>query len=80
MCSSKHVETLINFGIINSITKLHLVGISTESGFISQGISQREGKAEKFRVSLSGIQGILLYFVLNSSVLRYLHVRETALL
>ena len=28
---SKHVEPSINFGIINSITKLHLVGISTES-------------------------------------------------
>jgi len=27
---SKHVEPSINFGIINSITKLHLVGISTE--------------------------------------------------
>ena len=31
MCSSKHVEPSVNFGIINSITKLHLVGISTES-------------------------------------------------
>ena len=29
MCRSKHVEPSINFGIINSITKLHLVGIST---------------------------------------------------
>jgi len=28
---SKHVEPSINPGIINSITKLHLVGISTES-------------------------------------------------
>jgi hypothetical protein len=27
----KHVEPSINFGIINSIIKLHLVGISTES-------------------------------------------------
>ena len=31
VCHSKHVEPSINFGIINSITKLHLVGISTES-------------------------------------------------
>jgi len=31
MCRSKHVEPWINFGKINSITKLHLVGISTES-------------------------------------------------
>jgi hypothetical protein len=31
VCRSKHVEPSINFGIINSITKLHLVGISTES-------------------------------------------------
>ena len=30
VCSSKHVEPLKNFGIINSITKLHLVGTSTE--------------------------------------------------
>jgi hypothetical protein len=28
---SKHVEPSINFGIINSITKLHIVGFSTES-------------------------------------------------
>jgi hypothetical protein len=27
---SKHAEPLINFGIINSITKLHFVSISTE--------------------------------------------------
>ena len=31
VCRSKHVQPSINFGIINSITKLHLVGISTES-------------------------------------------------
>jgi len=31
VCRSKHVEPSINFGIINSITKLHVVGISTES-------------------------------------------------
>jgi hypothetical protein len=30
VCRSKHVEPAINFGIINSIIKLHLVGISTE--------------------------------------------------
>jgi hypothetical protein len=30
VCRSKHVELLKNFEIINSITKLHLVGISTE--------------------------------------------------
>jgi len=30
VCRSKHVEPSINFGIINSITKLHLVGIFTE--------------------------------------------------
>jgi len=33
--SSKHVEPLQNFGIINSITKLHLVGISTVSPVFS---------------------------------------------
>jgi hypothetical protein len=31
VCRLKHVEPLINFGVINSVTKLHLVGISTES-------------------------------------------------
>jgi hypothetical protein len=30
VCSSKHVEHLKILGIINSITKLHFVGISTE--------------------------------------------------
>ena len=30
VCRSKHVKPLNNFGIINSITKLHLVGISTD--------------------------------------------------
>ena len=37
MCRSKHVETLKNFGIINSITKLHLVGISTDHPSSSGG-------------------------------------------
>jgi hypothetical protein len=31
VCRSKHVEPSINFGLINSITKLHPVGISVES-------------------------------------------------
>ena len=31
VCRSKHVEHSINFGLINSITKFHLVGISTET-------------------------------------------------
>jgi len=31
---SKHVESLKNFGIINSITKLHLVGISTKQSTV----------------------------------------------
>jgi hypothetical protein len=31
VCRSKLVEPSVNFGIINSITKLHLVGISAES-------------------------------------------------
>ena len=30
MCRSKHVEPVKNFGVVNSITKLHFVGISTE--------------------------------------------------
>ena len=35
VCRSKHVEPLKNFGIINFITKLHLVVISTECIFKS---------------------------------------------
>jgi hypothetical protein len=31
MHGSMNIKPSINFGIINSITKLHLVGISTES-------------------------------------------------
>jgi hypothetical protein len=31
VCRSKHGEPSINYGIINSITILHLVGISTEA-------------------------------------------------
>jgi hypothetical protein len=37
VCRSKHVEPSINFGIINSITKLHLVGISTEPSYEFSG-------------------------------------------
>jgi hypothetical protein len=43
LCRSKCVEPLKNFRIINSITKLHLVGISTEitrrlHTFINKGL------------------------------------------
>jgi len=41
MCRSKHVEPSINFGIINSITKLHLVGISTESSTMHGSMNNR---------------------------------------
>jgi hypothetical protein len=34
-----HVEPSINFGIINSITKLHLVGISTEESTMHGSMS-----------------------------------------
>jgi hypothetical protein len=38
VCPSKHVEPSINFVIINSTTKLHLVGISIEScNFVCSG-------------------------------------------
>ena len=39
MCRSKHVEPSIDFGIINSITKIHLVGISSESSHGSMNIN-----------------------------------------
>ena len=41
VCRSKHVEPSINFGIINSITKLHLVGISIESYYDAGGSRDR---------------------------------------
>jgi hypothetical protein len=41
VCRLKHVDPSINFGIINSIAKLHLVGISTESStFIISKLNQ----------------------------------------
>ena len=40
MCRSKHVEPLKNFGIINSITNLHLVGISTGYLIVSYILAQ----------------------------------------
>jgi len=39
VCRSKHVEPSKNFGIINSITKLHLVGISTEQSTMHGSMS-----------------------------------------
>ena len=39
VCRSKQFEPSINFGIINSITKLHLVGISTESSTMHRSMN-----------------------------------------
>jgi hypothetical protein len=39
VCRSKHVEPSVNFGIINSITKLHLVGISTELSTMHRSVN-----------------------------------------
>ena len=39
MFRSKHVEPSVNYGLINSITKLHLVGISTESSTMHGSIN-----------------------------------------
>jgi hypothetical protein len=41
VCRSKHVEPSVNVGIINSITKLHLVGISTESSTMHGSMSTK---------------------------------------
>jgi len=38
VCRSKHVEPSKNFGIINSATKQHLIGISTEMGLYSNAL------------------------------------------
>jgi len=46
---SKHVEPSINVGIISSITKLHLVGISTESSTMHGSMNI------KFRIVFSEI-------------------------
>jgi hypothetical protein len=43
VCRSKHVEPTINFGIINSITKLHFVGISTEISSNIEFLNDRSG-------------------------------------
>ena len=43
MCRSKHVGPSLNFGIINSITKLHLVGISTESSTMDGSMNIKDG-------------------------------------
>jgi len=39
VCRSKHAEPSKNFGIINSITMLHLVGISTESYYSTRTVN-----------------------------------------
>jgi hypothetical protein len=41
VCHSKHVEPSVNFGIINFITKLHLVDISTESSMMHGSMNIR---------------------------------------
>jgi hypothetical protein len=43
LCRSKHVEPSINIGIIISITKLHLVRISTESSTLHGSMSIKLG-------------------------------------
>jgi hypothetical protein len=45
VCRSKHVEHSINFEIVNSITKLNLVGISTESSMMHGSMNIRFIKA-----------------------------------
>jgi len=45
------VERSINFGIINSITKLHLVGISTEKNVIFSGTFVNRRNIFKFRIT-----------------------------
>jgi hypothetical protein len=52
VCRSKHVEPSKNFGIINFITKLHLVGISTEWIF-----SPKMHLMDNFKITL------ILYFI-----------------
>ena len=47
MCGSKHVEPSINFGMTNSITKLHLVGVSIELYFFVTRYSDVKIRVEK---------------------------------
>jgi hypothetical protein len=50
VCCSKHVEPSINFGIINSITKLHLVGISTEYKLSIGGMTLKGAERHLWRI------------------------------
>jgi hypothetical protein len=50
MCRSKHVEHSINFGIINYITKLYLVGISTET-FVTCPFGRYDGCIRLLRIA-----------------------------
>ena len=60
VCRLKHVEPSIIFGIINSITKLHLVGISTESSTmhgsmcIKMSVVNWQRESQKCRDETSG--------------------------
>jgi hypothetical protein len=59
VCRSKHVEPSINFGIINSFTKLHLVGISTDSSKMHGSMNIRQFSSHKL-AGPHGFQNIVL--------------------
>jgi hypothetical protein len=65
---SKHVEPLKNFGIINSITKLHLVGISTESSTMHGSMSIET----VYRVAVKTVVNVFFMFkTMLDSILTY---------
>ena len=63
MCRSKHVEPLENFGIINSVTKPHLVGISTEvlDRYCFVQVFYCHGISTLFRGKGKGVVSVLKY-------------------
>ena len=67
MCRSKHVEPSINFGIINSITKLHLDGISTESSTMHESMNIKASNVLTLVQKLYTLSYISLQTLLVSS-------------
>ena len=74
---SKHVETSINFGIINSITKLHLVGISTESFTMHGSMNIKQEKYPQRHAPVRNYKSVrrhTFYYILHAKQLSSKHV------
>jgi len=73
VCHSKHVEPLKNFVIVNSITKLHLVGISTECSW-SVWPAGSDHLYDCLPRVTNGLQFVLLLKDLYSSITTKLYI------